>query len=292
MLILLFFAVNYHKWTMVIVKIQIKSFIMKRTFFKRTFLLIACLSTLLGYAQTQVNVALDASVRSAHFTASWNNLNAINDGITGYGELGNTQTWGTWNQDRPESGWLVYEWSKEYTIIGSKVYFWTDTDNENAGNGVAVPSEWKVQYWDKTTEDWADVTLLDGESYSRDRLAPNAVSFSPITTDKIRLYMNAATDGSTYAALGVTEWEVYSQIAEPVVKTSVTQITLSDYLKSLTTATFNVKGVNIPEQGITLSLSNSLQGVQLSALNITKADAESENGGKSVRSCPPLANSK
>lgn len=246
---------------------------------KTTLLFLAILSTMLVYAQASLNIAPYASLLEAHYTASWNRLSAINNKVVGYGypDVPNEEAWASWIANRPESGWLTYEWAKEYTVNSSTIYFWTDTDAENTGSGVALPADWKIQYWDSSDADWKDVILTSGQSYPRNRLSPNSVSFEEVTTRKMRLFMNASTDGNTYAALGVTEWEVYSLVAEPIITVDVSQVLLSD-VKGKSAATFTVKGINLEDGGITLSASDNLKGIEFSSKQLSKANAESEEG--------------
>ncbi len=156
------------------------------------------------------NIAPLSNSITASYTASWNYLYAINDGVTGYGELANAQTWGSWQNSRPATSWLAYSWSKTHTVSSSRVFFWTDTENE--GTGVNLPKSWKLQYYDDTAGAWKDVTLLSGQSYPLNRTAPNVVAFEPVETSQLRLWMNARGSGS-YSALGVTEWEVFADEA-------------------------------------------------------------------------------
>ena len=248
---------------------------MKAKLFNLTlFVLLGFLPGIL-LGQESHNVAKNASTIEAHYTAAWNNLYAINNEISGVGmDLPNNETWGSWSANRTETGWLTYEWSNEYSIDSTIIYFWTDTDLQNAGNGVAMPQSYSVQYWNATSSEWNDVTLLSGETYPLNRLEANVVRFETISTTKLRLLMNASTDGATYAALGVTEWEVYSTIADPIISTNA-YVILSNAHREV--ATVNVKGINLSED-ITIHTSENLAGIQLSATSISKDIAESLAG--------------
>lgn len=111
------------------------------------FLIVICIAGLSANAQTLLNIAPNASSVTASYTAPWNNLNAVNNQTIGYGlvgggtpQLGNSETWGTWSGDRPESQWLSYEWSDSVLINRVSVYFWCDNASSAAGDGVALPS--------------------------------------------------------------------------------------------------------------------------------------------------------
>lgn len=157
-----------------------------------------------------INVAPLCSEVEASYTSSWNYLYAIYDGTIGYGELANGYTWATWSTDRPKEQWLRYGWNDKVTVNKTNVYFWTDTNV--AGNNVHVPESWKVQYWNLETSSWQDVELMAGQSYGIEAKAPNEVKFKPVETTQLRMVMEAASDGVTYSALGVTEWEVMGTI--------------------------------------------------------------------------------
>lgn len=182
----------------------------------RKKLLLFCCFPVLSYAGEEwVNVAPRATAVSAHYTAPWNYLYAVNDGVRGYGELANASTWASWSEDRPAEGWIVYEWAAPLELARAEVCFWTDNADPEAGGGVAMPAAWKIQHWDEGASAWTDVELCPGQSYTRLRLSPNKVEFTPVVTRRLRLWMKPSTDGKTYAALGVTEWEVYTDSPLP-----------------------------------------------------------------------------
>ena len=151
------------------------------------------------------NLAYDASTVEASFTHGTTDLYAICDGIVGFGELAEGKEWNSWDNNRPASQWLRYEWTSEQTIERVRLFFWTDT--ETPGDHVAVPASWKIEYWDAATSTWKEVRLLSGESYTCNRNATNSVRFTPVTTTQLRLTMQALSNGSAYSALGVSEWE-------------------------------------------------------------------------------------
>ena len=156
----------------------------------------------------KVNIAPMAESIEATYTSSWNNLYSINNGKKGFGmDLANNETWGCWQSPNAESQTLTYVWTKEQTIDSVSVYFWSDSES---GIGVVVPNSWYIEYEDADGT-LQQVTLLDGESYTTNRLEANNVKFAPVETTRLNLVMNAYlnTDGQ-YAAIGVNEWEVYS----------------------------------------------------------------------------------
>lgn len=211
---------------------------------------------------TYFNMATQVTAINAHYTAGWNNIHAVNDGVTGTGNtLANNQTWASWSGDRPAEGWLTYEWGTAVKICRCNVYFWTDTDDSNAGNGVAMPSSWKIQYAD-ANGNWVDVKLSAGD-YPSNRLDVNTVDFEEVTTTKLRLQMSAATDGSTYAAMGVTEWEALSKINGPLLSCSKNSVVLSKKM-DMRQATLILRGLNLSDTGVKIKMEKPLAGVTLS----------------------------
>jgi DUF1680 family protein len=166
------------------------------------------LNSIMASATESTNVAPDCIDISASYTANWNNLYAINNGVKGFGELANSETWGSWDVDgnRPSEQWLRYTWMEPIHMNQVNVYFWTDTDTP--GDNVHVPASWTVLYWDETLEDWKEVTPLEGEEFTCTKDAVNSVKFQPVTTSQLKLVMQAASNGTYFSALGVTEWEV------------------------------------------------------------------------------------
>lgn len=172
------------------------------------------LNSIMANAAESTNVAPDCIDISASYTANWNNLYAINNGVKGFGELANSETWGSWDVDgnRPSEQWLRYTWMEPIQMNQVNVYFWTDTDTP--GDNVHVPASWTVLYWDETLEDWEEVTPLEGEEFTCTKGAVNSVKFQSVTTSKLKLVMQAASNGTRYSALGVTEWEVMGMKVE------------------------------------------------------------------------------
>lgn len=145
---------------------------------------------------------------TASYTASWNNIAAVQDGVSVFTKGSNDQVWGTYSNDRPATQWLQYAWYGDVTLTGASISFWRDNDSDTAGTGVAVPQSWKLQ----TSQDgtaWTDVALKDGTAYTRDKDKANAVEFAqPVTAKYLRATFTAVTDGKTNAAIGVSDFAV------------------------------------------------------------------------------------
>lgn len=224
-----------------------------------------------------INVASQATP-SAEFTAAWNNLYAINNGTKGVGtELPNNETWASWDGYRPATRWIAYEWGSEMTFCGSSIWFWYDRTDLNGGDNVRMPTSYTIQYWDNANSKWVDVTLKEGTSYPLNPTGVNEVEFVPVTTNKLRLFMNASTDGSNYSALGVTEWEAYIAVTEPTFVTEKKNIVVGKQLINQK-ADINIKGMNIAEEGVTISFEKELNGLTLTPNKTQYTKAEVEAG--------------
>jgi hypothetical protein len=159
------------------------------------------------------NVAANATP-SASFTASHNNLNAVNDGTHSNSGAPETSYWGTWTATgRPESQFLQYDWIVPVQVDRTVVSFWTDVA-PGSGANVTVPQSWELEYWDPTTAAWVPVPSPSG--YGTSRTGANETTFDPVTTTRLRATFHAYPngDGTSYSALGVSEWEVWGGIAE------------------------------------------------------------------------------
>lgn len=148
---------------------------------------------------------------TASYTASWNNIEAVRDGESVFTKGDNSQVWGTYSGNRPDTQWLQYSWSDDVTLTGASVSFWRDNDSDTAGDGVAVPQSWKLQTSDDGKQ-WADVALVDDAAYPRDKDKANDVTFAATVKAKyLRAVFTAASDGKTNAAIGVSEFAVTAE---------------------------------------------------------------------------------
>ncbi|WP_406311501.1 metallopeptidase family protein [Streptosporangium sp. NBC_01639] len=128
-------------------------------------------------AAADVNLARSATP-SASYTSSWESVNAINDGIDPptSNDTANPR-WGTW----PNTGeqWALLTWPQAQTLTSAQVYFFDD------GGGVRVPSSWRLQQWNGSA--YADIP----GSYPRALNAYNTVTFSAVTTTRIRVLLQS-----------------------------------------------------------------------------------------------------
>ncbi|MBD5784594.1 Ig-like domain-containing protein [Cellulosimicrobium terreum] len=153
------------------------------------------------------NVAL-LGAPEASYTASWNKVEAVNDGAGVSTGGAHDATWATWSGDRPATQWLEYSWPAPVTVDRSVVRFWSDGTDAN-GDNVRVPASWKLQYWDAGTEAFVDVPNPSG--FPTERLALNETTFDAVTTTRLRATFDAlrGTTATSYSGVGVSEWEVW-----------------------------------------------------------------------------------
>jgi alpha-galactosidase-like protein/F5/8 type C domain-containing protein len=139
---------------------------------------------------------------SASYTSPWTTVSAVNNGVypiqsSDDGDL--TPYWGDWPQTG--SHWVELDWTSPITTNGTEVY-WADD-----GGGLLTPSSWLVQSWNGSA--WVDVANQSGEPTALN--AFNQVGFDPVTTSKLRLFMQS--NGTT--SVGIIQWVVPSIPGSP-----------------------------------------------------------------------------
>ncbi len=132
---------------------------------------------------------------STSFVSSWESLDGLNDGYTptssndrGHSVYGNWDNPGT-------TQWVQYDFSQSYTINKIDVY-WFDDDQ-----GIDLPASYTIQYWNGSA--WANVGSPSGLGVLGNQY--NSTTFTPVSTDKIRLNITAKSGYST----GIESWKVY-----------------------------------------------------------------------------------
>ncbi|BCB91105.1 OmpL47-type beta-barrel domain-containing protein [Phytohabitans suffuscus] len=143
---------------------------------------------------------------TASYTAGWNSVTALNDNADP-NNPSQAQIWGTWSGSRPATQWVQYDWARPVRITGTELKFWRDS-NQGSGDGVAQPDGWVLQYWDEATAAWRDVP--GASPYGTSTTAFNNVTFTPVTTPRVRATIRANGNGTTYSAVAITEWRVFA----------------------------------------------------------------------------------
>ncbi|GIM91914.1 family 43 glycosylhydrolase [Paractinoplanes toevensis] len=144
------------------------------------------------------------AVPTASYTAGWNSVTALNDNADA-ANPGQAQLWGTWSGTRPATQWIQYDWARPIRLTGAELKFWRDSA-KGTGDGVAEPDGWKLQYWDGSA--FQDVP--NASAYGTSSTAFNTVTFTPVTTSRLRATITANSNGTTYSAVAVTEWRVFA----------------------------------------------------------------------------------
>lgn len=162
-------------------------------------------------AQAQTaNIALSATPSASH-TSPWEDLAAINDGITppSSNDTANPR-WGTW----PETGtqWVRLTWDRPVTVSSSDMYFFDDSLDGGPG-GVRVPASWRIEYLNGSA--WTPVSAAGAYGTAVNRY--NTVGFGQVTTTALRAVLESGA-----GSVGVLEWRVHgegagSQAGNPIV---------------------------------------------------------------------------
>jgi hypothetical protein len=142
-------------------------------------------------------------------------LRAVNDGKVRLNPLP-PDMWATWSPTRPPRQWILYEWEQPETLTGSSIHFWGDHP-AGSGIGVAPPKSWRLEYWNGAG--WTPVQATS--PYTTIPGTDNRVDFTPVTTRCLRAVFEASTDGATFAAVALQEWEAWSTNLRPPRKPSV-----------------------------------------------------------------------
>ncbi|HET7612775.1 MAG TPA: family 43 glycosylhydrolase [Gemmatimonadaceae bacterium] len=142
-------------------------------------------------------------------------LRAVNDGKVRVNPLP-PDMWATWSRNNPPQQWIMYQWEQPETLTGSSLYFWGDHP-AGSGVGVAPPKAWRLEYWDGAA--WRAVS--NTSPYTNTVDAYNRVDFTPVTTRCLRAVFDASTDGKSFAAVALQEWDVYSTRPRPARQPSV-----------------------------------------------------------------------
>lgn len=145
------------------------------------------------------NIALKATV-STSFVSEWESLDAVKDGIEPANSMDRPNgAYGNWNSANTMR-WVQYEWSTPATLSGTDVYWWTD------GQGILIPTEAYVEYYNVTNDTWVKVGDIGktADQY-------NYLGLGGITTTKIRIHMINDVEST-----GIIEWKAYGEVADPI----------------------------------------------------------------------------
>lgn len=162
---------------------------------------------------------------AASYTAPWNRVAAVNDGVAFNTGGDHAALWGTWSGSRPPSQWLQYTWGEPVTVDRVALTFWWDNAAGN-GEGVAVPAAWELLYRDAAGA-WLPVPEPSG--YPVVASEASEVAFAPVTTTALRVVLTAAAapSGTPFSAVGVSEWAVLWATTPPDVTAPQVSLTVT-----------------------------------------------------------------
>ena len=217
-------------------------------------------------AQAQTNLATSVSAKAASYTASWNSINGLNDNSMAASA---TNIWACWQTTRTATNWVSYQWATAQNINKVTVYFTPDNLSTTGwGDNVPVPESWKVQYSNDGTT-WTDVTLVSGQNYTKYFVAsnattfanslPNTVQFEAISATYLRLYMNMQSNGTTYAATCIGEWQVFGGTDDATLSSlKIRGLNIGGFAPGTINYTYNVPaGVSLADLQITATTSDA-----------------------------------
>ncbi|BBF43066.1 hypothetical protein lbkm_1752 [Lachnospiraceae bacterium KM106-2] len=148
-----------------------------------------------------VDEALDATP-SSDYTASWENLNGINDADfePTSSNVGAGKGWGNW-RDAAEgaTNWVAYTWKEPVTITKCDLYWYDD------GGGTRVPKSISFQYKDEDGN-WKDASMLTDYADANKIDTYNSIYLKKIKTTQLRL--NMVTQAS---ATGIYRFKVFGE---------------------------------------------------------------------------------
>jgi DUF1680 family protein len=136
-------------------------------------------------------------VRASHVNPT-DTLAALNDGVLPKASNDHSIPRMTWWDHKGSTEWVSYRFSKPREIAGSAVYWFDDT-----GVGACrVPAEWRLLW--RNGDEWKQVKLAAGASYSTARDQFNRVAFEPVTTRELKLEVKLRAGFSG----GILEWSL------------------------------------------------------------------------------------
>ncbi|WP_178019560.1 right-handed parallel beta-helix repeat-containing protein [uncultured Paenibacillus sp.] len=98
--------------------------------------------------------------------------------------------------------WLQLEWEQSYDIHAVRV--WSGYMNGDS----AQIADFEIQYWDSGAQLWKTAATVVGNSRDASKGQFNDLTFQPVTTDKIRMYITKGSSTDTTARLLEIEvWE-------------------------------------------------------------------------------------
>ena len=148
------------------------------------------------------DLAPDATQVYSDYTASWENLNGINnpDFEPSSSNEGIGKGWGNWSQTTGSQHYVGYIWSSPITTNAIDIYWYDDN------GGTRVPSDFHLEYKDADGNFQRitfDTPIADAKALNQ----YNRLSFPTVTTTDLRLVMTTASNAS-----GIYRFKVYNAV--------------------------------------------------------------------------------
>jgi len=121
---------------------------------------------------------------------------ALNDQYDPVDSKDNSALYFHWWPKKNSKEWVQYDFSQEYTVASSKVYWFDD----GPWGGCRVPASWKLYY--RKEGQWVPVENITPYTTEKDKY--NVVKFAPVKTTALRLELQLPADNSS----GIHEWIV------------------------------------------------------------------------------------
>ena len=156
---------------------------------------------------SRVDAAVNAKP-SSDFTASWENLNGVNDPTfePSSSNVGTNKGWGNWgcSGGTGSEHWIGYTWNEKVSINELAIYWYDD------GGGTRVPRAYRLQYKNDAGE-WTDAEILTDIKNASRKNAYNTIEIQPVTTKELRLYVTLSAAGT-----GIYRFKTYETPAKEI----------------------------------------------------------------------------
>lgn len=176
----------------------------------------------------------------ASYTSTYDPLEHVNDGIISY-DTNPKNGWGNWKYAPiPEVTTLDCTLEEPLSLDNIWIYFRED-------DGIYIPEDTLIQYWDEEAEDWVDVSNQSQRTGFQTN-EESVITFDPVVTRKLRAQFTRGAQDTTKKkdCLVLTEVEIYAY------PTDKGQDTAS--LESLTVDGVEIEGFKPEKKDYTVTL--------------------------------------
>ena len=181
---------------------NLRTFCEARTRFFAEFMTEPYSNPVLG--ESGEDLAPSGSVYS-DYTASWENLNGINDPDfePTSSNMGIGLGWGNWSQTTGSEHYVGFRWNEAVSVNAIDLYWYDDN------GGTRVPSDFHLEYLDENGS-FQPVSFDTPAAEARALNRYNRLSFPAVTTKDLRLVMTTASNAS-----GIYRFKVYKAVELP-----------------------------------------------------------------------------